>query len=320
MSSHYPEPLDDEERELAQRLARIGSPGEPSPSLDTKILAAAHDAVAKRAPSDIRRRRRWPVAFGVAASLALAVGVAWQLRPLPQAPPVYNEAASPAAAADNSSAAAASVAAPDLVMPPQPAEYAVARELSPPPAESKNAQAKVASERDDSAGAEAVAQAPIVFETPRPVDAQAASPAPPAPPPPAAAATSATPEFVPPPPAPAAPASTMEQQRTHTEQAARAANTPSRPLPGAASKPRGAETLDTVTSDAAAAEGSEEGFDERPPNTADSPEVRQAWLQRIRELIAHGETTAARDSLQEFKRRYPGVVLPDDLRRFDRPL
>ncbi len=110
------------------------------------------------------------------------------------------------------------------------------------------------------------------------------------------------------------------EQRTRVEQAARASNMPSRPAPAATPKPRNEAANDVLSDAAAAAEGREEGFDERPPNTADAPEVRQAWLQRIRELIASGDTITARASLQEFKRRYPGVALPDDLRRFDRPL
>ena len=44
--------------------------------------------------------------------------------------------------------------------------------------------------------------------------------------------------------------------------------------------------------------------------------LRQAWLQRIRTLLAKGDTVAAGNSLQEFRRRYPGVELPDDLRKF----
>ena len=47
-----------EERALAQRLARLGPHGEPSPALDARILAAAHDAVARTQAR--RQRRRWP--------------------------------------------------------------------------------------------------------------------------------------------------------------------------------------------------------------------------------------------------------------------
>lgn len=61
----------------------------------------------------------------------------------------------------------------------------------------------------------------------------------------------------------------------------------------------------------------DQAIDDEPPATADSPAVQQAWLQRIRELIAHGQTTGAKASLQEFKRRYPQYPLPPDLRAFD---
>ncbi|MCY7355664.1 MAG: hypothetical protein LH470_11440 [Lysobacter sp.] len=320
MSSHHPEPLSTEERELAQRLARVGLPGEPSPALDARILAVAHDAVAKRSTQTRRGRRRWKVAFGVAASLALAVGIAWQLRPLPQAPPAYDEGAAAMveiAAADSAQPGAAGDSAAKALSPAESDPVQSARVLSPAVNE-EDMQAEASSAGGEpAASASAVEQPSIVFDQqPQPVDAQIPQPAPPPP----AAAASASPEFVPPPPAPSAPSApaTVTQQR---ENAVRTTSSQQRPLSGAAAPARGAEakdasTLDTIT----AADGSEEGFDERPPSTADSPEVQQAWLQRIRELIADGESDAARDSLQEFKRRHPGVVLPDDLRRFDRPL
>ena len=51
-----------------------------------------------------------------------------------------------------------------------------------------------------------------------------------------------------------------------------------------------------------------------PPATADAPEVRDAWLQRIRELAAAGKFDDARASLREFIRRWPDYPLPADLR------
>ena len=83
--------LTPEERALARRLARLGPNAEPSSALDARILAAAHAAAE---PEPIRPRRdahrrkpmRWPTVFGFAASLALACGIAWQLRPTPDAP------------------------------------------------------------------------------------------------------------------------------------------------------------------------------------------------------------------------------------------
>src|SRR5690606_33971352 len=58
----------------------------PPPGVDAAILASARRAISGAAgPARQRTRRRWPAAIGVAASLALAVGIAWQLRPAPDA-------------------------------------------------------------------------------------------------------------------------------------------------------------------------------------------------------------------------------------------
>ncbi|MCF7223210.1 hypothetical protein [Marilutibacter chinensis] len=88
MTRHDHEPLTPEERALADRLARLAVRDGPPPALDAKILAAAHEAVA-RTPR--RGRRRWlglsggagglVTGLGLAASLTLVLGVVWQLRP-----------------------------------------------------------------------------------------------------------------------------------------------------------------------------------------------------------------------------------------------
>ena len=69
------------ERELAQRLARLGPQREPSPALDARVLAAAHAAVQPRAQR--RKPATWPTVFGLAASVVFALGLAWKLRPEP---------------------------------------------------------------------------------------------------------------------------------------------------------------------------------------------------------------------------------------------
>jgi resuscitation-promoting factor RpfA len=66
---------------------------------------------------------------------------------------------------------------------------------------------------------------------------------------------------------------------------------------------------------ASAASVADQPFDDQPPVSADSPEFRQAWLQRIRNLFAKGQADAGRTSLQEFRRRYPNSELPDDLKK-----
>jgi TolA-binding protein len=55
-------------------------------------------------------------------------------------------------------------------------------------------------------------------------------------------------------------------------------------------------------------------IDDVPPATVASPQVRDAWLARIRELAADGNIEEARASLREFQHRYPDYPLPQDLR------
>lgn len=54
-----------------------------------------------------------------------------------------------------------------------------------------------------------------------------------------------------------------------------------------------------------------------PPATADSPEVQEAWLRRIGELVRQGRREDASASLAEFRRRYPDVPLPPELRALE---
>ena len=61
-------------------------------------------------------------------------------------------------------------------------------------------------------------------------------------------------------------------------------------------------------------------LDDSPPATVDSPEVHQAWLQRIRELRDSGRSEAARESLAELQRRFPDLPVPDDLAALAEPL
>ena len=72
----------DEERELARALTDSAPAGTLPAGIDARILASARaPTMPSMAP---RRHRRWPVALGLAASVVLATGVAWQLRPLPE--------------------------------------------------------------------------------------------------------------------------------------------------------------------------------------------------------------------------------------------
>lgn len=54
-----------------------------------------------------------------------------------------------------------------------------------------------------------------------------------------------------------------------------------------------------------------------PPATAASPAVRDAWLNRIGELLEQGNRQEAKASLAEFRHRYPAAVLPPRLRALE---
>lgn len=284
--NNHDEPLSLEERALAERVARLGAHGEPSPALDARILAAAHAAAGT--PAQIRRPTpRWPIALGIAASLTLAVGIAWQLRPL-QETATYDEAASASAAQAEMPALPAESAADTVAAEQQQPDAASQPDAATEPArapavESRRESAKVRSAPRAFMPATAPPQEPpVAFD-------QAVAPAEPAMPAPSPVVSGIQ---APPPAAPAAKTTSAESR----EQAAQ------RNSVDAAAASR----QDAFAEDAAA--------ENVPPATADSPEVRDIWLQRIRELAEAGNTDDARASLREFVRRYPDHPLPDDLR------
>lgn len=311
------EPLTPEEREWALRLSRLGPSAGPPSAIDARVLAAAHDAVAARPRARDRQRRRWPVALGVAASLALAVGVAWRLRPLPEAPVL----------ARGEAEIAADHAAGGPAPPPEPmmAPPAVVR-MDTPPAPEEPKREELAKERDKGELAAAAPQdAPVVSDESRTADA-AMAPAAAAPPPPpapaaeveAAASTAAANADM------AAGAAAAQQESERMQKAADAvsaqrARSLAAPDPAAlpeASFGRDAQAQKQASDEQIEIVGSDDG--DEPPAYANSPEVREAWLRRIRELIAEGNLQQAHDSLDEFERRYPDHALPDDLQKFEK--
>jgi hypothetical protein len=348
-----------EERDLAQRLSRLGGQREPGPALDARILAAAHEALQASASAPRGRHRRWPVALGVAASLALAVGIAWRLRPLPDAGVEYSEA--PAAARVVQSAPMPEAPAKpvrDAVAPPKvededdarQATAAVAAEpvKSIAPVERKARAARAADvDRESAPEFVATPEAPaVVFDTPSPVDTPATAtprqqavvlpPPPPAPPPPQAdepallalpapAAPAATRSSAPPSAAPrpanaaaaagAAASGQRDEQRAARRQRSSGYTSAS---DDAAAEAEAASALDRIEATGSRSKRvDDQPFDEQPPVSADSPEVQQAWLQRIRELVARGKFDEARASLDEYRNRYPGQALPNDLRALE---
>jgi hypothetical protein len=73
-----------------------------------------------------------------------------------------------------------------------------------------------------------------------------------------------------------------------------------------------------MTSDASGkTRGDDTPADDVPPATMSSPQAREAWLSRIRELLRSGEVDAAKASLAEFKHRHPDATLPPELQQLD---
>lgn len=387
------DPLSQEERELAERLGRLGGPREPAPALDAAILAAARAAVAEddaapvvlaAAPlpaadaaadtkpearpdpapapaptvTPFRPRRtvpRWPLGLSVAASLVLAAGIGWKLQ---------GDGDGSSAEAAKSMSASAPAAAEDAVIldpaldrapvqappPPPPLEGDAARRVAEEAPAPQQALAKTAARKDDAFADSAVAADAMQAPAALPAAPAAAAPM---------AATAAASEHdadisvsreakgylevsggqVPRTPigdgrdaevgAAEYTRTPLEQRREQAKSVNRAADAaaaspPPPPAPSMTVPERARQGGQGLAGNAAVADkpapgtatSAAERYDDRPPVSADSPAFRQAWLQRIRTLLAKGDTVAAGNSLQEFRRRYPGVELPDDLRKF----
>jgi hypothetical protein len=286
MTLPEPSPLTAEEKALAQRMSRLGPHAEPSPTLDARILAAAHAAAQAPAARSIPRPRRWPAIVGIAASMVLAVGIAWRLRPLPEAPPTHPVAASRMVVPPTATVAPAqepmstrdgdeNVAQPPTAQVAEPA--AEARIAVPPPRETAPS--------IESGNSTAAAKASV--EHPSPMT------------------------LPPPPPAPPEPMFDRVEP-------ARAAAPPAPPAEAVAPQESAGANEAKQAEASDATRQSDEPSDEVPPATVGSPEVRDAWLQRIRGLVEAGDIAGARASLLEFERRYPDYALPEDLRALGR--
>ena len=336
MKSFPPEPLTPEERAMAQLTARLGPQGEPSPALDSRILGAAHAALARKPVA--RQRPRWPVAMGLAASVVFAVGIAWQLRPL-QPSPVSVASEAPAAPdlplpqplPEPEAPDAANVAA-EQASPPAVAEDVAdarrqddaAKAAPAPPAQVAAKRPEVQSRRIRPAAAPAPAT-PVVSENrttgqepaPAPV---AAAPPPPPPPAPAAAAADESPLAF-------SPGSRAEVAEFRTSTAETATS-------GAISTRAGYSRATAGSARDAAAKSSATHAQEREGDTLDRIEVTGSrlkrtdlqvpvsddarlpvneWLERVRTRYGLGDAGAAKKSLLLFVKDHPGEQVPGDL-------
>ena len=306
--------LTPEERALAQRLARLGPHAEPSSALDAKILAAAHAAAA---PAPIRPRReqrrnvaRWPTVLGFAASLALACGIAWQLRPLPNAPSSVRPTST-----DDGTVEFHKTEPPSMSMQSVPPRKLQMPEAPPPEAPARAASRAVIrppTQEERQEKPQAFVAPPIVLDEavhPRqPAAAAAAAPAAPSPQEPGANAA-ADMQIVDIPPSASAPA--MRERDAAAPAAKAAASAELGALQRAADQAERAREQ----AEPQYAEPDEEVV---PPATTGNPEVRDAWLQRIRELQQAGQVEDARVSLKAFRKRYPEYIIPEDLRPLEK--
>ena len=284
------EPLDAEERALAARLPRPHGRTEPGSALDARILAAAHAAAQSPLPAS-RRCARWTLPLGLAASLCLALGLAWRMQVTPPQGAATRaiettttaEQALPAAALGAPTPAADETTPSPAAALEQPAPVAVPAPKAVAPART----ARIAPE--ESAASRALTPA-----------------APPAPAAPALASKPAPPPLPAALPAPPDTAAAVATQAIHAEAG-----------PPAAARAMARPTADArriESAKAADARQADAPDEDIPPATVDAPEVREAWLRRIGELMRQGKTDEARASLMEFLRRYPEAELPVELR------
>ncbi|KRE99546.1 hypothetical protein ASG87_14225 [Frateuria sp. Soil773] len=279
------------ETELAALYRRLPQQ-EPGPALDAAVLRAAAQAVAAQAPATRRRRPRWPIALGSAATLLLAAGLGWHMRDLPSsvqpaavAPATgTGESARPIAAAPPPAAPAVAeeAAAPALPEPGKAPPPAMRSMAAPAPAQELAAAKRTAAATESSASrTSGRRRAPLPEVQAQPQAGTAMF---------RAADTAAS-------GIPAQAAAGAPAAQAHLEQAPsadRVVPVPAMIAPPAPPAPAPASTA-TVP----------------PPTTGDAPAQE---LDTIRRLFAQGRADEARKRLEAFHRAHPQWELPAELR------
>ena len=335
MNPYPPDPLTPEERELALLTSRLGPHGEPSPALDARILAAAHAAVSGK-PAHARRKPRWPVAMGLAASVVFAVGIAWQLRPM-QEDTVHERALLSQAPADVAADASKTEAQPQaLAEAESPAVDEIATgttaaaDMAAPapyaPATASAPEAAPAPEREALRPRQ-----PLQRAEPRAATAErskrrdegymAIPPPPPAPPAPQvmsapAPAAEPPPSFAPDPDARAMAADSTVDKASNGSGSAKPATAPATAAARRESKagtPAG-RAQESVALDSIQVTGSRiRRTDLQVPVSDDAQLAVDDWLERVRTRYGLGDADAARQSLLLFVKDHPSEPVPDDL-------
>jgi hypothetical protein len=336
MNRHPSEPLTQEERELAQLIARTGPHGEPPTTLDAKILAAAHAAVAgKPQRAD---KPRWPVAIGLAASMVLAVGIAWQLRPVQPVATASSEAPGPVAAEMMTQTEAEPAAEP--ASPPPPHADAVAQDSAvaagipmpappPPPPAAKSAPPRATSMPPPRRTVRPPQAPPVQRQTQGGdrLRSLGAVPPPPAPPAPVMAApepATESPAAFAPDPHDAAVAVSLSANEAAGYSAARAttakqsaARAETKASTALREQERGAQdpgTQDRTSLDRVEVTGSRlQRTDLQVPISDDARLPVDEWLERVRTRYGLGDAEAAKRSLLLFVRDHPEEAVPGDL-------
>ena len=269
------DPLQPDERALARELERVAPTGGPPPAVDAAILAAAREAAATAARADVPPSP--PASAGMGSARARRRPAAW-LR-------------GGALAASVIIAVGVSWQLRSRLDPGDSAATATQEAVSVPAAPE---------------------EPPVLFDDPTPL----AAPAPPAPPAPAEPASVPLPRTAPaparasppapPPPAAAAARASAAMPDPRAQAAAKEAR---------AARERAAAAVghDHAADEAVETTGMDQPPDDIPPASVDSPAVREAWLARIRELVAAERYDEARESFAEFRRRHPDAPVPDDL-------
>jgi hypothetical protein len=334
MKRHLSEPLTQEERELAQLIARTGPHGEPPTALDAKILAAAHAAVAGKPRRG--HKPRWPVAIGLAASMVLAVGIAWQLRPVQQTAITSSGTPEPAAAEmmTQTEAEPAAEGAPPLPADVVAQDSAVTADLPmsapPPPAAKTTPPRNVSLPSPRRAARIPPPQAPPVQRQAQDGDRHRSFSAMPLPPPPHAPVMAApepaaeSPTAFAPEPGEGIVAGSVSANEAAGYSAARAASakqSADRAEMKASTATREQErnaqehgTQDRTTLDRVEVTGSRlQRTDLQVPISDDARLPVDEWLERVRTRYGLGDAQAAKRSLLLFVRDHPDEAVPGDL-------
>lgn len=313
-------PLTPEERALAERLRGLGGPDGPSAATDARILAAAATAAAPERSSRTpgrRRRARWLpgsaiTAIGTAAAFVVAIGTAWQLRPLDrpsvrtpmqgddvivevELPGPRDQRAPGTAAAGPSPLSNAVAPDPQSIASPgtwRAPELGAPAQVAPAPPTGR------ASPAVEPASAESSLTAQTGSASPSPADAPVDSTA--------GTQRSAATDAAGAAPLPSPPAADADHPRRATYTTAARAQPESHrermPVPTAGPR-REAVPPDLAT----------------VPVDADAALDPAAWLERIRARRDAGDLDGARASLRRIEQAHPRLRLPRDLRQLRDP-